>query len=909
LMQPNVLDCATDITYKCVYPANPDGDFSKSHDFSLPLLNGVIAGEYIITMKIVDLTTGATVLEKTADNGPFNLDPHNRATANWSSPYSGWEDGHLYNISFSAVLGSDGEKSGNDRYFEILFKDEIDVLILSNPTDQNRLQRVKLDLESMGKTYTQLRVNDWVNYATPDWVEHYDKVLLPWQTDYNVVYGNYYDMLAETRDSDGLSLTTTLEQYMHAGGTVQMHLGPYRNNYMPDQLPFGIDIAMRNQFNFTMDNRIGYDNISIEDPFHPILEDIDTSAFAIAHGGDYVALSGLDNAQVANSQMPQVCGGRINEPTGTFHTLIRDSDNPTQSLLSVCNYYSGGLIVTTMDVENPSLSESYNGTSIPLLSRMLDFHLTPYVDSDGNGEPDFGIVREGFQLTINGQQPIFDNGLGNYAYTAIRSNATLDFSFTSDVDGIFADWTLESGNNDSVTDWNGDILDAGELSSIHQENKETPVSATFCVSDINSDTGCKIDAQWVLKLYLHNELGHTRTTQITLYTNDIDADSTKPIANASIISNSVALENLEFSETKRVPIGVDSNNDPVYAEYPVYLVRLSESGDTTLSFTAENSSDVGTGIKEFTWTIVDDVQVDMVGQVSDTKHTFVRPVGAGPEWSYTFKNVTSNGIQSNQIRLELQVVDYKGLTSEKFRMFFVVVGELFGDDPPVVDTDNLFTTDGQRFDALEALDILEISGTITGGAEEDCNVRVEISLNDNTIFDKGDASKTTQKQLGMYDQISGLCDGDSYLLSLNISHLYDENEGNTGDVYVRISEGSYVIEDTIAIFTLPRPTDNCAQDPDSCESSEGSNAILFGGVAGIILLLVVGVTLVLKNRIGSKEDLTEDSIEVFGGVEQMDPIEAYVQQMVGQGYEESVARQYAEQYYAQYYEQQRRGNG
>ena len=86
----------------------------------------------------------------------------------------------------------------------------------------------------------------------------------------------------------------------------------------------------------------------------------------------------------------------------------------------------------------------------------------------------------------------------------------------------------------------------------------------------------------------------------------------------------------------------------------------------------------------------------MVGQVSDTKHTFVRPIGAGPEWSYTFKNVTSNGIQSNQIRLELQVVDYKGLTSEKFRMFFVVVGELFGDEPPVVDTDNLFTTDGQK---------------------------------------------------------------------------------------------------------------------------------------------------------------------------------------------------------------------
>ena len=55
----------------------------------------------------------------------------------------------------------------------------MNVLILSNPTDQNRLQRVKLDLESMGKTYTQLEVNDWETYATPDWIEHYYKVLMP----------------------------------------------------------------------------------------------------------------------------------------------------------------------------------------------------------------------------------------------------------------------------------------------------------------------------------------------------------------------------------------------------------------------------------------------------------------------------------------------------------------------------------------------------------------------------------------------------------------------------------------------------------------------------------------------------------------------------------------------------------
>ena len=41
----------------------------------------------------------------------------------------------------------------------------------------------------------------------------------------------------------------------------------------------------------------------------------------------------------------------------------------------------------------------------------------------------------------------------------------------------------------------------------------------------------------------------------------------------------------------------------------------------------------------------------------------------------------------------------------------------------------------------------------------------------------------------------------------------------------------------------------------------------------------------------------------------MDPIEAYTQQLVAQGYDEQVARQYATQYYAQYYEKQRGGGG
>ena len=55
--------------------------------------------------------------------------------------------------------------------------------------------------------------------------------------------------------------------------------------------------------------------------------------------------------------------------------------------------------------------------------------------------------------------------------------------------------------------------------------------------------------------------------------------------------------------------------------------------------------------------------------------------------------------------------------------------------------------------------------------------------------------------------------------------------------------------------------------------------------------------------------LTTDTVEQFGGVEEMDPVEAYVQQMVASGYDEQTARTYAEQYYASYYEQQRKGGG
>ena len=86
LLQADVLGCVADAVYSCVYATNPQGQ--KSHDFAVPMLNGVIEGVYEVKMKIVDKETGQTVYEQSSDNGPFVLDPHQREQANWTASRS-----------------------------------------------------------------------------------------------------------------------------------------------------------------------------------------------------------------------------------------------------------------------------------------------------------------------------------------------------------------------------------------------------------------------------------------------------------------------------------------------------------------------------------------------------------------------------------------------------------------------------------------------------------------------------------------------------------------------------------------------------------------------------------------------------------------------------------------------------
>ena len=83
---------------------------------------------------------------------------------------------------------------------------------------------------------------------------------------------------------------------------------------------------------------------------------------------------------------------------------------------------------------------------------------------------------------------------------------------------------------------------------------------------------------------------------------------------------------------------------------------------------------------------------------------------------------------------------------------------------------------------------------------------------------------------------------------------------------------------------------------------------MIAAIGVILILAIVGVTLVVVRSKGKSDD-ADDTVQQFGGVEQMDPVEAYVQQMVGQGYDEATAREYAEQYYAAYYAQQDKGGG
>lgn len=536
---------------------------------------------------------------------------------------------------------------------------------------------------------------------------------------------------------------------------------------------------------------------------------------------------------------------------------------------------------------------------MPLLSNMLAYDVTPY-------PANFGIAGDGFDLTINDNAPSIDTVTGAYATMYIKSNSDLDFSFITDDsdlgEAILADWTLESTDmNESVTGWQGEIIDYGEISHIRQTSPSIPTLGSFCVGDSSSSTGCRIGAEWLLTLYLHDEEGHTRITYINLVTDDTLADEFRPTADLQLVENAVTDEYVTMDGTKTVG-GED---------WPIYRVRLTDSGDISLSFDSSASSDADApegerGIEMFEYRVFFDYPVDSDNPTLQGHEYQVPEAAGGDLWNYVFHNMTSDGTLENQIRLELIVYDRAGKQSEKARMYFIVVGEDFGDDPPVVEITSPRSTDSQKED------LVTINGVVNSGAEN--GVVIEVAL-EASILDLTPSPKATQKALGKYNATgpTALGDGDSFTLTLNIADLYSETTGVQLTVYWRVVEGDgsrYTIDNSFTIDLLPRPSDPCALNPsaDGCEKDSGNiQTIMIVAVGLIAVLAIVGVTLVMRGR--GKGDEAGDTVEQFGGVEQMDPVEAYVQQMVGQGYDEATARQYAEQYYAAYYAQQRQGGG
>ena len=890
LLRPDVLSCVTENSVQCVYPI----DDVEEHGFSMELINGVLDGEYDIKLTVAD-STGSIVYQETSIEGAMDLVPRERATATWAavSPDdgNGWEDGSQYHFRFHATLADDGTDSGNTWDFNITMVEDVDVAILTSHDDQQRLTNVITDLDAMGMTYTQYPSADWDRYITSAWMGNYQKILLPWQVDFT--YTTYYDELAAPRENGAPSAMDVIKNRMQAGATLQMHLGPYNGEY-EDAMDYGINVVNRES------DMIVHTETMVMDWHHPLLDDVEDVAFLSFNGGDHVAKSTLITSQLSDAS-EGICNGGINEQIGTFHSLINARDS-VSSLLATCAVGTGGMIITTIDVEDSQVSDRYDDTSKqkPLLSNLLAHQVTQYPFG-------FGPAGNGFDMTINGDPMTWDPQAGQYSPLYMKSDAEMEFSFNNinNVEGLDADWEIRPVAGTTATDWDGGVLQDGESS--HREDDTH--SASFCVLDTSSPTLCKQEARWMVTLFLHTEEGHTRIAHIMLETNDAEADEYPPIPEFTIIDRLAYRDQIEHHGLKNTS---DGNS------WDIYLIRLGPTGDLTLHFDASNSSDGDAteddptnGIKTYVWKVFLDNPYDQPGTAPPNgKETISQSsLDDGHKFTHRFQNVTvdpDTGFEGSLIRVELTVEDQAGtpsLQADKFKMYFVVVGEGYGDEEPVVDFTNPAPGSSQTDDRLY------VNGSLTSGSENG-DVMIEVALDYDTL-NLLPSQKFPKKTAGEYNSTVSLENGAEFSLSLDIADLYDAN-GSTQIIHIKITEGDgsrWTIYKTIDINLVPKESDSDSTgenpEPETSGDDGGLGAgLLYAGIAAFVLLLIVVVTLLVVRGRGGDSSAVDSG--AFGGeVAEMDPVEAYVQQLVAQGYPEETARAYAQQYYAQAAQQQR----
>jgi len=905
LETPNSLGCLKDNTLECVMPI----DSSLTHDWTIRARNGVLPGDYIFNMDIFDMTDNSIAHSTTA--GPSQPLDRQEVVDVTFTPWNGWDDGHKYNISFSAELAN-GNPSGNVRYFHAAFADTIDVAILG-PTITTK---IKQDLDILGMTYTQYEINDWDTYFDSGWFTHYDKIVLPWVT-YDTAKdisenGNgkgYFQKLGTTANKD------TLEGFMYAGGTIQAHLGPQgsqvygTNDGLPGRLPFGLSITNKN----LGDSPITFSETDFADPYHPFMDNVDLAAFQGFDNAKTVATAVLDTTSQSAKNVPEICGGfSESKRDGTFQRIIRQDGTPAEqkaTILGVCSYQSGGLIVTTMDVE--AVSDRANSSTLPLLGNMLKYQVTPYPDG-------FGVLGDGLDIKINGVTPENDASTGGYEKHYMKSDAEITFSFVSDTaETLQADWIL-----DGPTSWDEETMASGT-----DHTSITNPTMSFCKKDLSSATECTQGETWDIKLILHDYLGHSRVIMVTVETNDVYADAERPTADAQIDMRDAYANQVSFLGTNTIQS----------KEWDVHQIRLNENdAEVTIYLDAGNSSDAdaleGNGIERYEWKVLFDAPYGD-DDFAIEGHDFVQTAASDGLFAYTFRNITTDatGVSNTEIRVELVVYDGADKFSEKHRMYFVVVANDFGDDEPVVQLD----VDLNNSRVVSPT--ITVSGTVLSGAETQNDVYVEIAFMEDS-FSASAIDKFNMENDETWAKTKvGLGDGDTFSLTLSLEDFYT-NKSVSQRVFIRIYEGQAPDERHVivkwqefqlaACQGLEAPPEALADGGEFILDSDGdcqwSGAWTFadgewskpqadssgdsaeGAFAGLALPLALGA-LVLMILVGTmfflrkgSEDNSKDfsmTDSGFGGV--IDQTEQYVQQLIAQGYPEETARAYAQQYAAQ----------
>ncbi|OUV38144.1 MAG: hypothetical protein CMA18_003440 [Methanobacteriota archaeon] len=279
----------------------------------------------------------------------------------------------------------------------------------------------------------------------------------------------------------------------------------------------------------------------------------------------------------------------------------------------------------------------------------------------------------------------------------------------------------------------------------------------------------------VILLLLTGLVQHPQTTELADEMTVYSTDNYNPVADMTLGANQAIAANIVHTGTKTV-----SGQD-----WDVYRLTLDETGQLNVELDANNSSDpdatAGNGIVTYEWKVFFDAPY---GDTSFNLegHTFEESAASNGLFTYSFQNVTvsQDGTQESQIRLELRVYDAAGKYSDKFRMYFVVVPNDWGDDEPVFQIDasnNMTSTDA---------DVFYINGTLVSGSESgDVYVEGAFSTDD---FEASAIAKYNLLIDGLYARSDALSDGDTFSLTLSIDGFYT-NLSETLQIYIRTYEG------------------------------------------------------------------------------------------------------------------------